>query len=426
MATGSAGLEKRPRMTAMSRLAGIASLDAILTSRCNLRCSYCYQSSKRKRRMAWKTLRAALDLVLDSAPEKVGVTFNGGEPLLEFPLVRRAVDYVERNRPPWKIVTYHISTNGTLLTEEIVSFLETYDVKTQLSFDGVAGAQDQRAPGTFPVLDRKLDRLRERHPAFYDSNLRVAVTATPANLPHLAASVRYFLRKRIASISMMPSIVSDASWDTGRIGELDAQFARILEMCLAHMRRTGESPLEILRNDEEPQPRTPKRPPMCGVFRGTGITLDVDGEVYGCNLLVGSYQDFGSPSMRDRLEKLRLGRVDDPALGRRLASFPTAVENSRIFHRKDRKYSAYGRCKECRWFDRCFMCPACILHVPGSDDPDRVSDFYCAFNRVSLKYRERAPWEPALTEGLRAPLRLAAGLKRWMAFMQASKASGPR
>jgi sulfatase maturation enzyme AslB (radical SAM superfamily) len=378
-------------MTAMSRLADIGSLNAILTSRCNLRCSYCYQSSKRKRRMAWKTLRAGLDLVLDSAAEEVGVTFNGGEPLLEFLLVRRAVDYVERNRPPWKIVKYYISTNGTLLTEEIVSFLEWHDFTTQLSLDGAAGAQEQRAPGTFSVLDRKLDRLRTRHPEFYNSNLRIAVTVTPANLSYFAESVRYLLRKRIARIAMMPSIVSDASWDTERIDELDAQFARILEMNLAHLHRTGESPLEILRNDEEPQPHPLKRPPMCGIVRASGIALDVDGEVYGCNLLVGSYQDFGSPSMRDRMEKLRLGSVDNPALGRRLASFPAAVERSRIFHRKDRKYSTYGKCKECRWFDQCFMCPACIVHVPGSDDPDRISDFYCAFNRVALKYRNRAP-----------------------------------
>jgi sulfatase maturation enzyme AslB (radical SAM superfamily) len=360
--------------------------------------------------MPWKTLRAALDLILDSTPREVGITFTGGEPLLEFPAIRRAVRYVERSLAPGKTVTYSISTNGTFLTDEAIAFLEEYRVKTQLSFDGAAAAQNLRGPGTFSALDRTLDRLRARHPEFHESHLRVALTASPLNVPFLADSVGYFLRKKVEAISIMPSFASDSVWDIERIDELDSQFARILAISLAHARRTGKMPVDILRNVEDRPLRPVKRPPMCGIARGTGIVVDVDGEVYGCNLLVGSYQEFGSDSMRDRLNELKMGRVDDPALGRRFASFPSAVRRERIFNRKDKKYSAYGACRDCRWFDRCFMCPACITRVPGSSDPDRVSDFYCAFNQVALKYRSRAPLEPALPEHLPIPPRLAEAL----------------
>ena len=376
--------------------------------------------------MPWKTLRAALDLILHSTPHEVGVTFTGGEPLLEFPAIRRAVRYVERTRPPGKIVTYSISTNGTLLTDEIIAFLEKYRVKTQLSFDGSAGAQELRGPGTFSALDRTLDRLRTGDPEFYESHLRIALTASPLNVPYLADSVGYFLHKKVEAISIMPSFASDSAWDIERIDELDSQFARILSISLAHARRTGKMPVDILRNVDDRPPRPVARPPMCGIARGTGIVVDVDGEVYGCNLLVGSYQEFGSDSMRDRLNELRMGRVDDPALGRRLASFPSAVKRERIFNRKDRKYSAYGTCRECRWFDRCFMCPACIARVPGSSDPDRVSDFYCAFNQIALKYRSRAPLEPALPERLPIPPRLAEALLRYRGTVAAHRSPAPR
>jgi len=394
----------------MYGLRGIESLQVILTSRCNLRCRYCYQNSKKRGRMPWKTLRAALDLILDSTPREVGITFTGGEPLLEFPAIRRAVRYAERTRPPGKMVTYSISTNGTLLTDEAIAFLEEYRVKTQFSFDGAAAAQNLRGPGTFSALDRTLDRLRARHPEFYESHLRIALTASPLNVPYLADSVGYFLRKKVDAISIMPSFASDAVWAIDRIDDLDSQFKRILAISLAHARRTGKMPVDILRNVDDRPPRPVARPPMCGIARGTGIIVDVDGEVYGCNLLVGSYQEFGSDSMRDRLNELRMGRVDAPALGRRFASFPSAVKRERIFNRKDKKYSAYGACRDCRWFDRCFMCPACIARVPGSSDPDRVSDFYCAFNQVALKYRSRAPLEPALPEHLTIPPRLAEAL----------------
>jgi sulfatase maturation enzyme AslB (radical SAM superfamily) len=407
----------------MSPLGGIESLQVILTSRCNLRCSYCYQNARKRGRMSWKTLRAALDLALDSAAPDVGVTFAGGEPLLEFPLIRRAVAYVERNRPRAKIVTCSISTNGTLLTNEIIAFLEEHRIRTQLSFDGAALAQDLRGPGTFSKLDRTLDRLLARHQEFYESQLRVALTANPLNVPYLADSVAYFLGKEVEELSIMPSISSDAAWEKGRIGELDAQFARMLGLSLAHERRTGKMPVGILRNIDDGRLPGSKRQPMCGIGQGTQIVVDVDGEVYGCNLLVGSYQRFGSDSMRARLSALRMGRVDGPAFDRRRASFPAAVKRSRIFDGKDRKYSAYGSCKECRWFDRCFMCPACIPHVPGSEDPDRVSDFYCAFNQVALKYRSRAPLEPALPERVWIPPRLAAVLQEWRALAGTARAA---
>ena len=127
-----------------------------------------------------------------------------------------------------------------------------------------------------------------------------------------------------------------------------------------------------------------------GIARGRCITVDVDGGVYGCDLFAASYQKLESPSMRGGLAEMRMGAIDGRGFARRYASFPAAVRRARIFDRKDRKYSAYGRCRECRYFTDCMLCPACIPRVPGNSDPDRVSDFCCAFNLVSLKYRYRA------------------------------------
>jgi sulfatase maturation enzyme AslB (radical SAM superfamily) len=361
--------------------------------------------------MPWKTLRAALDLILDSKPRKVEIVFTGGEPLLEFPSIRRAVRYVEQTRAPGKTVMYSISTNGTLLTDEVIAFLEEHRVRTQLSFDGAA-AQAFRGAGTFLPLDRTLDRLRKGYPDFYESSLRIALTTSPLSVAHLADSIAYFLRKKIEAISIMPSFASDAAWAIDRIDELDSQFERILSISLVHSRRTGKMPVEILRNVDDRHLRGPERRPMCGISGGSTIVVDADGEVYGCNLLVGSYQEFGSPWMSDRLNKLRMGPVDHAALGRRLASFHAAVRQERIFNRKDKKYSAYGACRDCRWLDRCFMCPACIIRVPGSSDPDRVSDFYCAFNQVAFKYRSRAPIESAPPARFAPPPRLVDALLR--------------
>ncbi len=375
----------------MSGLERLEALSLILTSRCNMRCGYCYQRPKRWRSSTWSVVRSALDLVLENGRRDLGIAFCGGEPLLEFPLVRRAVEYVEKTRSPRKSVAYYLSTNGTLLTEKVARFLEAHDFGIQLSFDGVATAQDLRGRGTFPALDRLLDRLRKKHAGFYEENVTIALTVTPQNLPHLADSVSYFLRKGARNVAVAPSISSDADWELDRIAELDAQFARILERSLSHYRRTGEIPVGIFRGGQKASAPTRRARPLCGIGRLQRIAVDVDGEIYGCTMFAGSYLRIESPVLRCRLEGMRLGNILDPDLPHRPFTFAAAVRQAGIFHRKSHKHSAYGRCGDCRYAARCFVCPASICFVPGNDNPDRVSSFCCAFNRVSLKHRKRFP-----------------------------------
>src|SRR5688572_4383421 len=123
------------------------SVDVVLTANCNLRCGYCYQNDKKPRSMDWNTLRASADLLLGSRQPEVHMLFIGGEPLLEFPLIRRAVEYIEAARPRHLTVRYDIITNGTLLREEQTAFLVDHDFAVQLSFDGVPPAQDLRGRG---------------------------------------------------------------------------------------------------------------------------------------------------------------------------------------------------------------------------------------------------------------------------------------
>ena len=196
--------------------------------------------------------------------------------------MRRAIEYVEKARPPRKSVTYHLSTNGTLLTEEIVCFLEEHDFRMQLSFDGVAPAQNLRGRGTFPALDRLLDRLRTKHADFYRENVTIALTRHPPQSP---APRRFGLvssAQRGGGITISPSISADAEWELDRIDELDAQFDRIFERSLSHYRRTAEIPIGIFRGGRGTAAPTRRARPLCGIGRLQRIAVDVDGEIYGC------------------------------------------------------------------------------------------------------------------------------------------------
>ena len=373
---------------------GIRTLEVILTAACNLRCAYCYQNDKQSRRMEWSTLRPALDLVLRSEAPALEVRFMGGEPLLELPLIRKAVEYVKRNVSHEKEVLYAISTNGLLLDDDAIELFAEHEFDTQLSFDGAPAAQDIRGHGTFAKLDALLDHLRDDFPGYFRRDLHVALTLHGGNLRYLADSVEYFLRKEIPRIRFGPLLTHDPSWTVARIDELDDQFHRIFDSSLEHFRLTGQVPVECFRKTTESDRHRPVGRAMCGVADGQGIAIDVDGEVTGCVTFAESYQEL-PPFLKERLDPMRMGKLRGIEFRRRLALYPAAARAAGIFHQKETKYSSYRRCGECEYVAECNICPTSIGHIPGNTDPNRVPDLPCAFNLVAFKYRDMFPEQPS-------------------------------
>ena len=371
----------------MTRVTDVQAISVVLTAQCNIGCAYCYQDRRPARRMSWETLQQAVDLLLRSRRPEVTLRFYGGEPLLAFPLLKRAVEYARAECPTGKRLRFGISTNGLLLTEERAAFLARHRVETQISFDGVPAAQDQRRPGSFPVLDGLLDRLHERHPVFVRRDLNVNVTLTGANLTSLAESIEYFIDKGLSAISLNARFTHDPDWEHDSIHELDRQFERILRRSVEVHRTTGRVPLELFR-PAEPSTRADSGA-MCGVGDNGILAIDVDGQTAGCLLFADSYQGLDAPMLRERVPKLRLGSFTDPAFPERLAGQSRALREAELFDRKAEKHSSYGDCGTCAYLKECLACPMSIGHIPGNDDPRRVPDLQCAFNLVSLAYRSR-------------------------------------
>jgi sulfatase maturation enzyme AslB (radical SAM superfamily) len=403
----------------MANPAQLRNLSVILTAQCNLRCNYCYQNAKSSLRMRWETLATALDMVLTSSRREAKVNFVGGEPLLEYPAIGRAFRYLEENRSPGKSIEYSISTNGTLITAEIAAFLARNRFKTQISFDGISAAQNHRGKETFVVLDKLLDHLRRDHPDFFRSYLTIALTLTSSNCINLADSTAYLMGKGVMQIAITPVITPDPRWRTNFVEELDVQFSRIYENSLRQYQSTGEIPLKIFQGKYDGSFGQTNRSEMCGVASGESLVVDVDGEAYGCTVLAGSYQNAESPFLRDCLASLRMDSIHDPAFAEHYECFPEAIRRVGLFHNKEDKYSSYGNCKDCLYITECSACPMSIAHVPGNNDPNRISDLVCAYNLVSRKYREQFPNRPHPKAIFACPPELTEEMKRWKLIAEA-------
>lgn len=121
-----------------------------LTGNCNLACKYCIYNEGFKgnrnfntENITFETAKKAIDYVSHHRdPERVAITFYGGEPLLNFPVMRQCIDYSLATLRDVK-VTFSFTTNMTLMNKEIASYLvKVPNLGILVSMDGPEDIHD--------------------------------------------------------------------------------------------------------------------------------------------------------------------------------------------------------------------------------------------------------------------------------------------
>lgn len=145
-----------------------------LTHDCNLRCSYCPYTSNdgsyrlhEKKYINYDTIKKALEILRDHSVDSESVTigFYGGEPLLEFNLLKETVS-LSKQLFVGKPISYTITTNGTLLTEDVLEFLQLHDFQVIISLDGpqtINDANRKFSHGSKSVYEVVIERVRHIH-----------------------------------------------------------------------------------------------------------------------------------------------------------------------------------------------------------------------------------------------------------------------
>lgn len=174
----------------------------IITQACNLHCSYCFEKFKTGKKMTLETAKNCLqseikNVLNDAETEWLSVELFGGEPLLNFPLIRDLVAWVRSLKCKCPIMFYTIS-NGTLLNEEIKSWARANkDMFVMgVSYDGSENSQHENRNASV------LSALEFCHQEWPDASFRM--TISPQTLPSLAddiknsANMGYILRIQLA------------------------------------------------------------------------------------------------------------------------------------------------------------------------------------------------------------------------------------
>jgi len=150
-----------------------------ITNQCNLACTYCYEFGADKiatpqgkpKYMTLDTAKASVDFLLKEAAGRKGVhiTFFGGETLMNFRLLQEVVGYATAKGDAQGCkVGFSLTTNATLLTDEIIAFLSENAIGVTVSMDGPPDLQNKRrvyksGKGSYEVIEPRLRKLIAGH-----------------------------------------------------------------------------------------------------------------------------------------------------------------------------------------------------------------------------------------------------------------------
>lgn len=121
----------------------------VVTLRCNETCVYCHASradmTATQTDMSKETAERAVDLILQTPSQYVTIEFQGGEPLVNFSVVKHLIEYAkEQNREVGKYLEFTMVSNLALMDEEKLSFLLDHKVQICTSIDGPEHLHDKQ------------------------------------------------------------------------------------------------------------------------------------------------------------------------------------------------------------------------------------------------------------------------------------------
>ena len=173
----------------------------VVTTRCNHRCIYCQANDGQPLYdvMDAATAERAVDIALQSPALQLSFEMQGGEPLLNFPVIKHIIEYSEEKKGA-KQISFSVVSNLTLLTDEMIGFFCEHKVSVSTSVDGDEMLHNLNRPyangkGSFRDVMRSVERARA-------AGLQIGAiqTTTRMSLPKATEIVDAYCRYGFSSL----------------------------------------------------------------------------------------------------------------------------------------------------------------------------------------------------------------------------------
>lgn len=154
-----------------------------ITEKCNMRCKYCIYGGHYKnerihseKEITYEIIVKAIDIFLaNSSAEHVVFNFYGGEPFINFDLIKKSLDYINQKNVKYSVV---ITTNGTLINDDVIDwFIANENIHIYISLAGTEDTHDKLrvykdgSSKTFSQIKRNVLKIKAKDKNSYSNRL---------------------------------------------------------------------------------------------------------------------------------------------------------------------------------------------------------------------------------------------------------------
>lgn len=342
-----------------------------VTDDCNFKCSYCYQK-KGKKYIDISTIENALDFFLPFLKQECFINFYGGEPLLAFDQIRHAVDYIQdKSKGKKRQIQYSITTNGSLLNENILRFLTLHQFSLLLSFDGIA--QDiSRKRGSFRQIISIIGKLL-KNPGL---DLEINSVFTPTTIGYISRSIQYIIESGVTNVSI--SLCQISSWEPLLIIQLKEELASLRGFILSFYQKRRRIPLINFRKNS--------RRGVFTCFAGKDrLAMTPEGKLWGCHLFLDYFK--GKEGTKE-YRKYCFGDLNS-FIENYEKIYPEVLSNYSGL-RMDHFYTTDTFCIQCDELKECRICP--MDNKLAGSNIRAIPHWACETNKIFRK-EKRLFWK---------------------------------
>ena len=264
---------------------------------CNLRCKYCFASTgdfgEGRRLLDFETGKKAIDFLIEKSKGRhnLELDFFGGEPLMNFEVVRQIVEYARSlEQEHNKLFRFTITTNGMLLDDAKIDYINKEMSNVVLSIDGRRGVNDKMRPcingaGSYDIIMAKYRRLVEKrgHDQYYARG-----TFTKYNLD-FANDVMHLYEEGFDQLSVEP-VVSPSDKDyaltEAELPRIFEEYETLAKKIIAIKKQGKSINFFHFMLDLDQGPCAIKRLRGCGCGNEY-VAVTPDGDIYPCHQFVG-------------------------------------------------------------------------------------------------------------------------------------------
>jgi His-Xaa-Ser system radical SAM maturase HxsB len=201
----------------------------VVTLRCEHSCPYCQvsrQSTDRSRfDMSEATAQRGLDIAFQSKSSRIKIEFQGGEPLLNFGLIKTIVSAAQARSPVLgKKVDFVIATNLALLDDTILAFCKANEILLSTSLDGPADLHNKNRPRPGGnSYELAVSGIRRAQEALGPDRVGALMTTTEGSLDRVDEIIDEYLKLGLDGIFLRPLSPFGFAIKTKQYHRYDAQ-----------------------------------------------------------------------------------------------------------------------------------------------------------------------------------------------------------